>query len=214
MRPLASLLFALLAVPALADITNLPWWRLELKNQPQLEGEEPRVLLTLKAAREMLERRDGDQTWEPEWLKRVDFEKWMIVIVPCAARDGEAWDVERVTAGKILEIHLMRQADNGRKGAATRGSMAILMERFDPAVRGELQSRPVAIWVEGDLEAMRAKRDCVCKPPAEPKGKCGVCGAEAARGADDVCEACHRMHVCGMCKKRVLVPVPLKEEKK
>lgn len=211
MRTCHALAFALLALPSQADTRDLPWWNLELTNPPMMDGAEARVLLSLEDARKILAWEAGPDKGEPAWLERVDWEKWMVVVVPWASRGDEGCDVVRVTAGKAVAIEMMRDKATGEKAANARGAMAILMERFDHGI--------VSVnWVEGSVKEMRARRDCDCTGDtmaAKSKGQCGACGRDGELGAGGVCHHCHgRQQTCATCGKRLSGRRPLREEKK
>lgn len=229
MKSRALLLALSLVLPAAADESSpLSWWRLQT-HPPELTGDKAVALRSLDAARALLRWQDGIKTLEPAWLERVDFEKWMVVMVPCRGNEGTRWDVIAVTqpgAGGGGHGHprpaatderpeptiaLMRELNGDGNTQVAASAIAVLIPKSDLEV--------LTTWREGKIEDLAKDRDCHCVPDPSwigARGSCSRCGDEKTTlGIPGICQRCATaLQQCFVCGKRVPGPVPLREERK
>ncbi|MCE9582546.1 MAG: hypothetical protein K8T20_08645 [Planctomycetes bacterium] len=210
MRSGVLALFAAAAPWAAADSSNpVQWWRLDACDlRHPGKGDAAIACRTLEEAKAMILVGDAKKAAPPDWVEKVDFDAWMLIVVPCSGNADAQFDVEKVTDedGKIF-VWCVRENTPEGKEKPHDTAMAVLVKKTDGNVK--------AVWTDDTMKALRVRRDCAgghgdkdmeggactnCRKAgtSSPKNKlCGKCQAE--------------LQQCGFCFKRVPGDSPLKK---
>lgn len=208
MRALA--LLALASLPAFAEESRpMRWWVVGAASYDHEAGGSIE-LRTVEQARKALARKTKDGIEVDPLADRVDFEKWMLVIVECTGNGGTKWEV--VSAAwerKEPTITLVTETNPDGNEAWACAAIVVLIPRCEGKV--------TICRTAGEVAEARRGRDCSCGPRtmmARSEGKCRDCGRQSEIGQPGSCGECAaRRQVCQDCDKRVPGPAPLKEEK-
>lgn len=203
-------LIAALPFPAGADSSHpVKWWRLDagdLKHPGK--GDSAIVCRTVEQAKAAVRAGDGREAVTPAWVSAIDFEAWMVVVLPCSGNEGAQFDVEKTTDedGKLFVWCIREKNADGNDGGRD-AAMAVLVRKTEAPVK--------AVWSEGTLKALRERRDCAGGHADKDMegGRCGECGKSPL--GSPKCRLCgdcaSATQSCKFCLKRVAGDPPLKK---
>lgn len=210
MRLGVMVLFSAAAPWVAADSSNpVQWWRLDASDlRHPGKGDAAIACRTLEEAKSMILVGDAKKAAPPDWVAKVDFDAWMLVVVPCSGNEGAQFDVEKVTDedGKIFVWCIREKSADGNEKSHD-SAMAVLVKKTDGSVK--------AVWSDDTMKALRVRRDCAgghgdkdmvghkcahCGAPETPSPNCHLCGK---------CQG--ELQQCGFCFKRVPFDPPFKK---
>ncbi|MEK7470271.1 MAG: hypothetical protein AAB074_23110 [Planctomycetota bacterium] len=220
MRPFAFAFALLAALPAAAIETSpTPWW--VLRTVP-LHAEKEGPAVVFRSAREadsVMRWIERDKMTRAAVVDRVDFEKWMLVLVRCEGNCGAKWDVKGASWDcKAPTLLVVREMNPDGNEMAAISSLLVLVPRTEKDV--------VVTWSDGDVAKMQKDRDCGCKggaPPVRTAGDkdamvlCGLCKKVSVCGGPTWCDECaNARQACATCHGRIAGDPEFKkaEEKK
>ncbi len=203
-------LIATLPPPAGADSSEpVKWWRLDSGDlRHPGKGDSAIVCRTVEEATAVVCAGNERKPVTPAWVSTIDFEAWMIIVIPCTGNAGAQFDVEKTTDedGKIF-VWCIREKNADENDGGRDAAMAILVRKTEAPVK--------AVWSEGTLKALRERRDCAGGHEDKDMegGRCGRCGKSPL--GSPKCRLCgdcaSATQSCMICLKRVAGDPPLKK---